>query len=232
MKHAYAASLTLLLALHTGGAIASQDSVEQRTKAALALMAHPADGARLYAAHCSSCHGSRAQGAANLELPVLAGQRVAYLVHQLAGFVDDARNGDDMHRGLAATELQEPQAWIDLAAFLHRAAPPWRRGVGDGTQLRLGRSIFTRQCASCHRDDARGDDDGYVPSLRNQHYTYLANQLTLLPKDARHDVDERLLRFFGSFNSDEVSAVADYLARLRDPAPGASGNRRAPPPAH
>jgi cytochrome c553 len=203
---------------------ASPESVDQLTQLARAAKAHPARGAKLFAQHCARCHGSQAQGAANLEIPVLAGQRFAYVVRQLAGMAGGERENAAMHPLFSEPGLREPQTWADLAAYVTRAPVPRRRSIGDGTQLATGEAIFHLQCASCHRDDARGDDDGFVPSLRNQHYTYLANQMIRLGRYDRHNADENLARFLHSFNSDEQSAVADYLARLRGPGPYAKAS--------
>lgn len=206
-------------ALPSRFAAASPESVDQMTQATLALQAHPARGAKVFAQHCASCHGSKAEGAANLEIPVLAGQRFTYVVRQLAGMAGGERENSSMHPLFAEPTLREPQTWADLAAYVTRAPVPRRRSIGDGAHLATGEAIFHLQCASCHRNDARGADDGFVPSLRNQHYTYLANQMIRLGRYDRHNADENLARFLYSFDSDEQSAVADYLARLRGPGP-------------
>ena len=87
--------------------------------------------------------------------------------------------------------------------------------TGNGAQLALGRDIFREQCASCHRGDAHGDDDGFVPSLRNQHYPYLVNQMHKLGEGRRHNVDADLVRFLGNFDDRDIKATADYLSRLQ-----------------
>lgn len=85
--------------------------------------------------------------------------------------------------------------------------------IGDGAYLALGRGIFHEQCASCHQQDAGGDEDGFVPALKGQHYSYLVGQLRQLAADRRHNVDEDLQRFLRSFDEPELEGVADYLSR-------------------
>jgi len=63
----------------------------------------------------------------------------------------------------------------------------------------------------------REDADGFVPSLRNQHYQYLVNQLHKLGEGYRHNVDENLVRILGSFDDEDIRATAGYLSRLRGP---------------
>jgi len=36
---------------------------------------------------------------------------------------------------------------------------------GDGSLLEFGEAVFREQCASCHEEDARGDDDGFEEVL-------------------------------------------------------------------
>jgi len=200
-----------------GDVHASEEAVDRATQTALSLDAHPDRGASQFARHCAGCHGARAQGDAGHAIPALAGQRFAYLVRQLANFSGAERDSDTMHRVASQKELREPQTWVDIAAYLNRAPLSNRAQTGDGTQLALGRGIFHEQCVSCHRSDARGDGDGFVPSLRNQHYAYLVAQLHKLGEGRRHNVDESLMRFLASFSDQDMRATADYLSRLRGP---------------
>jgi cytochrome c553 len=106
---------------------------------------------------------------------------------------------------------------VDIASFLNRLPRSGRAQSGEGARLALGRAIFREQCASCHAGDAHGDNDGFVPSLRNQHYTYLLDQMHKLGQGSRHNVDENLARFLGNFDDEDMRAIADYLSRLRGP---------------
>jgi cytochrome c553 len=201
----------------TGGARASEETVDRVTQTALSLDAHPDRGASQFGRYCARCHGPQAQGDAGRANPALAGQRFVYLVRQLADFAGAERDSNTMHRVVAQKELRGPQSWVDIASYLNRTPLSGRAKTGDGTQLVLGRSIFREQCASCHRDDACGDGDGFVPSLRNQHYPYLVNQLHKLAEGRRHNVDDELVRFLRNFDDRDIEATADYLSRLRGP---------------
>jgi cytochrome c553 len=199
------------------GAGASEESVDRATQSAMSLDVHPDRGASQFARYCATCHGPLAQGDAGKGIPALAGQRFAYLVRQLANFAGGERDSGAMHAVLSRQELQEPQTWVDVAAYLNKSRLSPGTQTGDGTRLALGRGIFRGQCATCHRADARGGSDGFVPSLRNQHYRYLVNQLHKLGEGYRHNVDESLVRFLGSFDDDDIRATADYLSRLHGP---------------
>jgi cytochrome c553 len=97
--------------------------------------------------------------------------------------------------------------------YLNKTTPSRPAQTGDGMELALGKGIFREQCASCHRADAHGD--GFVPSLRHQHYAYLVIQMHKLAEGYRHNVDENLMRFLQSFDDRDVNATADFLSRLR-----------------
>ena len=83
--------------------------------------------------------------------------------------------------------------WRSAGAYSASSAPP----VIEATHT----AIVT---ASCRR-------------FRNQDYHYLVNQLQKLGEGYRHNVDQNLLRFMGSFDDQDIKATADYLSRLRGP---------------
>jgi cytochrome c553 len=207
-----------LAALTSFGAAASEESVDRTTQTALELDAHPARGGVQFHQSCARCHGEDAQGDAAHAIPALAGQRFRYIVRQLANFAGDERDSAIMQRVVAHKKLHDPQTWVDIAAYLNNLPMNHPAETGNGAHVALGGGIFHEQCASCHRDDAHGDAEGFVPSLRNQHYTYLVTQLEKLAQGRRHNVDEDLVRFWRSLEDQDVRATADYLSRL--PGPG------------
>jgi cytochrome c553 len=206
-----------LFALESSLASASEEAVDRTTQQALELDVHPKRGASVFRESCSRCHGIEAQGDASRAIPALAGQRFKYIVRQLANFAGAERDSATMHHVITQNELREPQSWVDIAAYLNNVPVTRPAQVGDGAHIGLGRGIFHEQCASCHRADAHGDAEGFIPSLRHQHYSYLVAQLKKLAEGYRHNVDEDLVRFLRSFDDEEIRATADYLSRL--PAP-------------
>ena len=183
----------------------------------MSLDKHPEKGAKLFAKYCVACHGEDGSGNSARAVPSLAGQRQAYLIKQLADFAQHERESAAMHAVVSQAVLREPQAWADIAAYLNGQQPAPSPETGNGENLELGEAIFGEQCASCHEEDGRGDDDGFVPSLRNQHYSYIVRQVENLAAWHRRNVDDDLVRFLASFEEDERMAVADYLSRLRGP---------------
>lgn len=217
-RRAGAAIGCLLVSLNLAGRVhASEQGVDQLTQQALGLDADPRRGAGRFKEHCVRCHGADAHGDAARRIPALAGQRFSYLVRQLADIAGEERDSAVMHRVLSAPELRQPQTWVDIAAYLNGAAVLRPPAGGPRDTKGTGEAIYQRQCASCHQADARGDDDGFVPSLRAQHYSYLVAQVKRISSYSRHNVDEGLVQFLRSLEPGEVDAVAAYLSRLDGP---------------
>ena len=211
---AAAVGLGLLL---SAGTFASPTRVDQLVRAALQLDPNIKHGGGLYEVHCLRCHGQGAVGDPRNVVPALAGQREAYLIKELADFAELERSGEAMHAVVSKAALNEPQVWADLAAYLSQLPVVRLPETSDGKGVELGEAIFHEQCASCHEEDARGDDDGFIPSVRDQHYSYLVRQMRGLAASHRLNVDADLVRFIDSLDTDEMTAVADYLSRLRGP---------------
>lgn len=212
---ALAAVVVYLLA--AGLSNASPLSVDEKVRNALQLDQNVGNGKKLYAAYCAQCHGDQALGSATKVIPSLAGQRRAYLVRQLADFSELERASSEMHAVVSRPELSNEQVWADVSGYLNSLPRASFPQTGDGRGLELGEAIFQDQCASCHQEDARGDDDGFIPSLRDQHYSYLVRQMRSIASWHRLNVDADLVRYLDSLDTEEATAVADYLSRMRGP---------------
>jgi cytochrome c553 len=147
----------------------------------------------------------------------LAGQRRAYLVKQMTDFALRERDAMQMHRVVARRKVRDPQAWSDLAGYLNSLPIPVNSQTGNGQNLELGEASYQQWCASCHADDGRGDDDGFVPSLRNQHYLYLLKEMQSMAVGHRVNLEPDLMRFLDGLAADELAGIADYMSRLRGP---------------
>lgn len=194
---------------------ASPDRAEELTRTTLQLEGNSGRGATLYKAQCAACHGSQAWGDAAKLIPALAGQRRAYLIKQFADFAELDRDATQMHVVVSRVEVSEPQAWADLALYLNAQPPLKKPQAGNGEHVSLGEASYQQWCASCHEADARGDDDGFVPALRNQHYAYLLLEMRSLAGGHRFNVEPELVLMLDSLKADELAGMADYLSRLR-----------------
>lgn len=206
---------SLALCLARVDARASDEAVDRAARMALPLRGNTDQGKSLYKADCFRCHGSNGFGDGYLGIPTLAGQHFGYLVLQFAAFSDGGRDSTAMPRVMEHGALQRPQAWVDIAAYLSELPAPRETQIGTGERTAQGRQIFHEQCAACHGYDARGDDQNFIPSLRNQHYSYLVNQIVRLAEGHRHNIDQELVRFLQGLGGADIDGVADYLSRLR-----------------
>ena len=210
---ALAAICLVLLSLPAMNAETPANGFDAKVAAAFTLTGDRTRGEEQFNRSCAECHGKGGGGDAAQRIPGLAGQRYRYLVRQLASIASGQRHGGAMHNVLSTTALRDAQTWVNLAAYLDAAPPPMHPKTGSGEFVKLGEAMFRFQCASCHESDARGDDEGFVPSLRNQHYPYLLGQLERL-KSYHPAVDENLAQLMRSLKYDEQEGVADYLSRL------------------
>jgi cytochrome c553 len=212
-------ALTFSLAMITAASVArgAAERADELTSTALDLDANAQRGAALYSEQCAGCHGREAYGAGQHDIPVLASQRRAYIIRQLAEFIERDRIATQMHKVVSREAVSEPQSWADLALYLNNLPPPRSAHTGDGKYLSLGEASYEQFCRSCHEEDGRGDDDGFVPSLRNQHYRYLLKEMRNLASGHRFNVDDELVRFLSSLKQDEMQGLADYLSRMQGP---------------
>ena len=196
---------------------ASPERVDQLVKTALDMDANTKHGATLYAGQCKQCHGASAFGDATKLIPALAGQRRAYIIKELADFTELERVATQMHTVVARAQVSEPQDWADLAAYLNKLKPTPTPQTGSGKYLSLGEASYRQWCSSCHEEDGRGDDDGFIPSLRNQHYAYILQEMRGLAAAHRTNVEPDLILFMDGLATDEMEGIADYVSRMNGP---------------
>jgi cytochrome c553 len=196
---------------------AASEQAEQLARNALALDANAGRGAALFRAECAGCHGRAAHGNSTRLIPALAGQRRAYLVKQLADFATSERMTTAMHAVVVRTKVRDPRAWADVALYLNALPVLAAPKAGPGTDLAAGQAAYEQWCASCHEGDARGDDEGFVPALRNQHYAYLVEAMLSIRSGHRLGLDAQTAQVLAELTPRELAAIADHVARLRGP---------------
>lgn len=217
------ALVTAVLAPRASPVLASPERADQLVAAALKLHGSVQRGEKGYLEHCARCHYETAAGDPENLVPKLAGQRKGYIVKQLADFLEIERDGDEMHTVVLQPFVDEPQTWADIATYLSSIPVMPNAEIGDGASLQLGAAMYQKQCASCHGADARGREDGYVPSLRNQHYSYLVWQMRSVAAARRLHVHPDVVRLLDSLSANEVAAIADYLSRFQTSSHGSAG---------
>jgi cytochrome c oxidase cbb3-type subunit 3 len=80
--------------------------------------------------------------------------------------------------------------------------------ASPGVQAEQGRSLFARNCAHCHGDDARGDEG---PTLYN-----LAMSDARIAKRIKEGIKGEMPKFGSKLNDVDVAALIAYLRTLND----------------
>jgi cytochrome c553 len=220
MRRSRAAPLLLMAWLPVPVPAAAADLTSQ----AAALTPDVPHGMVLFMKHCTGCHGRKAWGDGPREIPALAGQRAAYLIAQLAHFIDGGRPGSELHGPAMHESLQPPdvnraQALRDLAGWLSQAAPNREPEHGTGQALASGKRAYTRACAGCHGTSGDGRDSPPVPALASQHYSYLRTQLRNLSTGQVAHAPGLGPEILGP--AEQQQALADYASRLTPATPPA-----------
>ena len=162
---------------------------------------------------CFTCHGldGRGNGAG---APRLAGLDAGYLERQLQAYADGRRHHPQM--GWIAGELSAAERkavagyYARLAFGAGSAAPTQRQALYFAGDTSRG----LQPCAVCHGD--RGEGIGPAnPPLAGQPAPYLSEQLELWRKGKRrNDPGDVMLRISQLLTPSEISALADFAARL------------------
>lgn len=141
--------------------------------------ADPAAGQAQYAV-CASCHGAQGEGNRALNAPKLAGQPAWYTERQLNYFKTGVRGGEGDTNGQMmapmANMLADANAVRNMAAYLE-ALPDVSAAPTITGDIENGASIYNRNCAACHLDNADGTWYTDAPKLRGMSDWYFVTQL-------------------------------------------------------
>lgn len=158
---------------------------------------------------CFVCHGPGGRSR-NAWYPALAGQPEAYIAAQLRAFAGEQRHNANM--GPLARALNEEQIQR-MAVYFARQAPARNEDVPAEAALEeRGMAVIqARSCQACHGAGLVGKDQ--APRLAGQGEAYLANQLSAFKTGERHDPTGAMNGVAATLSSDDIRAVAHYLAR-------------------
>ena len=85
---------------------------------------------------------------------------------------------------------------------------PVKLAANVDAQAEQGRSLFARNCAHCHGDDARGDEG---PTLYN-----LAMSDARIAKRIKDGIKGEMPKFGSKLNDTDIAALTAYLRTLKD----------------
>jgi cytochrome c553 len=202
---------TIGLALAVLAAVASA-AQENELREALKLKPNHEHGRVLYDT-CSACHQRDGAGVADGDIPSIAGQHYEVILKELVDFRDMERIDMRMEAFVARHHLEGPQDLADVAAYISHLPRQWTKQYGPGKHTTIGMQAYGRACTSCHGRTGEGDNDLRIPRLAGQHYGYLLKQMDMMIGGARFNVSWDHSKLLESLTDEEISGVADYLAR-------------------
>ena len=168
-------------------------------------------------AYCEVCHGVSAQGFNGYyPIPRLAGQQIAYIENELAGFVEHKRTNNIMFN---VGHVLSPAMITALATNFHDLNPK-PLGGAPKELVPAGEKIFQEgvpdagvpPCASCHGPEAKGNEQ--FPRLAGQLYPYLVSQLTNWTNERGENNSNVMAPIAHNLTQPQIKAVAAYLSYL------------------
>jgi cytochrome c553 len=205
------------------GMTASQSSLAEDPHAAipeaekaLEVTPDPANGAEVYQI-CSVCHQPEGWGSLDGVYPQIAGQHPEVIIKQLADFRSRNRDNPIMYPFAVPGALGGVQEIADVAAYIGAMPMNPRNGVGPGSDLEYGKQLYETNCAGCHGEQGEGDAKELVPLIQGQHFLYMVRQFEWIRSGKRRNANPKMVEQIMGFGPREVSAVIDYVSRLRPP---------------
>jgi len=181
---------------------------------ALRLTGDPVAGEESYEV-CGACHLPSGSGRPDGTFPQLAGQHTTVLIKQMADIREGRRDNPIMYP--FAKTLIDPQELANTAAYIQTLPIPPNNGRGPGTDLERGKTVYERECTSCHGPFGEGDAEKFYPVLAGQHYKYLLRQVEDIQQKRRRNANPDMVKVVVELSDEELQAVVDYMSRLRWP---------------
>jgi cytochrome c553 len=170
---------------------------------------------RLLYETCAACHQPDGAGVADGEIPIIAGQHYEFMITQIVDFRRTERVDLRMNAFAARHHLENSQDIADVAAYISSMPVQRTNEPGTGQFIALGAQVYDRACGSCHGADAEGSSQLRQPRLAGQHYRYLVRQIDMMIRGTRFDSGWDHSNLLKSLTDQEITGVADYLARLK-----------------
>ena len=166
---------------------------------------------------CSACHLPEGWGRADGAFPELAGQHRTVLIKQLTDIREGNRDNPTMYPFALPSEIGGEQAIADVTEYIAHLPMDPDNGVGPGTDLAHGETLFKDNCARCHGDNGEGNFEKYYPRIQGQHYEYLLRQYKSIKQGRRRNANPDMVAQIKTFSDKDMIDVLDYVSRLKPP---------------
>jgi sulfide dehydrogenase cytochrome subunit len=151
---------------------------------------------------CASCHGTDGASPGKL-IPIIGGQKAAYLETTLVEFAAGERPGSvmlNLAKGYSAEEHKQ------MAAFF--ASKPWVNT--EHAAVKVADASLVKSCQGCHGRNGHGL--GTFPRLAGQHPEYLDEALGEYKRGERKAATMMMVR---GIDEGTLRKMADYYSALQ-----------------
>jgi cytochrome c553 len=195
-------SVSIAITMATAGVQAAGDAAAGKTKSAICMACHGADG-----------------NSPNPIWPKLAGQHTSYILAQLKHFKAGTRKNDLMSPMAAPLNDQD---MADLAAYF--SSQEQNAGTAAADKVSMGEKIYrggnmsskVAACMACHGPNGIGNAPGGFPRISGQHAAYVEKTLKDFRSGNRTNDPNMMMRGVAANMTDaEIMAVAQYVQGLR-----------------
>lgn len=163
---------------------------------------------------CQGCHRPDGGGRPDGAYPQLAGQHATVLIEQMTDVRAGSRDNPKMYP-FATQHVINVQEIADIAVYLEGLKIPRDNGNGLGTDLQRGRSLYDKDCKTCHGPSGEGNSAKFYPVLAGQHYLYLVRQARDIRDGKRRNANPEMVEVVKRYTDKELEAVSDYMSRLK-----------------
>ena len=209
---------TLLIAIGmtaSGAALAWNEAGGEQDEA-LHLTPNLENGMEVYEV-CAACHLTEGWGTEDGTFPMLAGQHKGVLIKQLADIRARNRDNPTMYPFALPASIGDAQALADVVAYIATIPMNPKPGVGDGTDLALGKQLYADNCVKCHGENGEGKAGEFYPRIQGQHYKYMLRQFEWIRDGKRRNANPDMVEQIKNFSDKDMRAVIDFVSRQKPP---------------
>jgi cytochrome c553 len=168
---------------------------------------------------CGACHLPSGAGRPDGTFPQLAGQHTTVLIKQMADIRSGLRDNPTMYP--FAKELTDAQELANVSAYIASLCIPVDHGQYEGPdaaqQIADGKTMYEKECITCHKGNGEGDKAKFYPVLAGQHYKYLLRQMTNIRDGKRRNANPDMVTIIKKYDNKQLVAISAYQASMSMP---------------
>jgi cytochrome c553 len=164
---------------------------------------------RKVAAFCANCHGDGGNSV-KPDVPNLAGQNAAYLLHQLREFGETpGRTGEFKRRLVKAMSVDEK---VGMVVFYAAQEVTFKPAV-DASLAKRGERLYAKSCAECHEGDGRGTND--LSRIAGQQAVYLTTSLKGYRDGTGPRRDREMMQELKPMSDADIAALVAFVSSMK-----------------